>query len=117
MKHEDIKLILNQEEYVDKKITVCGWVRAIRKSKNMCFVEINDGTSLKNLQLVVNYDCTKNQEVFNNLNIGSSIAVNGIIVTSMNQNQTVELNVESAQLLGDCPNDYPIQKKSKIWNI
>ncbi len=113
MKHEDIKLILNQEEYVDKKITVCGWVRAIRKSKNMCFVEINDGTSLKNLQLVVNYDCTKNQEVFNNLNIGSSIAVNGIIVTSMNQNQTVELNVESAQLLGDCPNDYPIQKKKQ----
>ena len=113
MKHEDIKLILNQGEYVGKKITVCGWVRAVRKSKNMCFVEINDGTSLKNLQLVVNYDCTKNQEVFNNLNIGSSIAVNGIIVTSMNQNQTVELNVESAQLLGDCPNDYPIQKKKQ----
>ena len=113
MKHEDIKLILSKEEYVGKKITVCGWVRAIRKSKNMCFVEINDGTSLKNLQLVVDYDCDNNKEIFNRLNLGSSVVVNGTIVTSMNQNQVVELNVESAQLIGDCPSDYPIQKKKQ----
>lgn len=113
MKHEDIKLILNKEEYVGKKITVCGWVRAIRKSKNMCFVEINDGTSLKNLQLVVDYDCDNNKEFFNRLNLGSSVVVKGTVVTSMNHNQVVELNVESAQLIGDCPSDYPIQKKKQ----
>lgn len=117
MKHEDIKLILNSDEYVGKKVTVCGWVRAIRKSKNMCFIEINDGTSLLNLQLVVNYDYIESKDLFKNLNIGSSLIANGIIVTAMNQNQAVELNAEIVQLLGNCPNDYPIQKKNKIWSI
>ena len=55
MKHEDIKLILNNDEYIGKEITVCGWIRAIRKNKSILFLEINDGTSLKNLQLVVDY--------------------------------------------------------------
>ena len=53
MKHEDIKLVLTNEEYIGKNITICGWVKTIRRSKNMCFVELNDGTSLKNIQLVV----------------------------------------------------------------
>ncbi len=113
MKHEDIKLLLNRDEYIEKEITVCGWVRTIRKSKNMCFAEINDGTSLKNLQLVVDFNDPENAEFFNNLNVGSSIAVNGTIVKSMNQNQKVELNVKNAQLLGDCPSDYPIQRKKQ----
>ena len=112
MKHEDIKLIYSKEEYIGKEITVCGWVRTIRKSKNMCFVEINDGTSLKNLQLVIDNN-SKNSEFFNKLNIGSSISVIGTVVNSMNQNQKVELNVKSAELLGYCPEDYPIQKKKQ----
>ena len=113
MKHEDIKIIYNKEEYIGKEITVCGWVRTIRRSKNMCFVEINDGTSLKNLQLVVDNRNPENMEFFNKLNVGSSIAVEGTVVNSMNKNQKVELNVKKAQLLGDCPEDYPIQKKKQ----
>ena len=113
MKHEDIKLILNKEEYIGKEITVCGWVRAIRKSKNMCFVEINDGTSLKNLQLVINYINKENAEIFNKINIGASLAANGIIVKSVNNNQKIELNVVNAKIIGDCPNDYPIQRKKQ----
>ena len=113
MQHEDIKLILNQSEYIGEEITVCGWVRTIRKSKNMYFVEINDGTSLKNLQLVVDYASQQSVDLFNKLNIGSSIAVSGIVVNSLNQNQNIELNVKNIQLLGDCPNDYPIQRKKQ----
>lgn len=113
MKHEDIKLIYTREEYLGKKVTVCGWVRTIRKSKNMCFVEINDGTSLKNLQLVVELNNSENIEFFSKLSVGSSIAVNGLIVKSLNENQKVELNVNNAQLLGDCPKDYPIQRKKQ----
>ena len=113
MKHEDIKLILNKEKYIGKEITVCGWVRAIRKSKNMCFVEINDGTSLKNLQLVINYINKENAEIFNKINIGASLAANGIIVKSVNNNQKIELNVVNAKIIGDCPNDYPIQRKKQ----
>ena len=57
MKHEDIKLVLTNKEYIGENITICGWVKTIRRSKNMCFVELNDGTSLKNIQLVVDYFC------------------------------------------------------------
>ena len=67
MKHEDIKNINNQSEYIGTEITVCGWVRTIRRLKNMCFVEINDGTSLKNLQLVVDCSNEGNALFFNKL--------------------------------------------------
>ena len=111
MKHEDIRLMLSNEEYVGKEVTICGWVKAIRKSKNMCFLEINDGTSLKNLQLVIDYTLITIEDLFNKLNIGSSVAVKGIIVSSINQNQKIELNVKEIKLLGECSNDYPIQRK------
>lgn len=113
MKHEDIKLVLKKEEYIGKNITICGWVRTIRRSNNMCFVELNDGTSLKNLQLVVDYNNESNKEFFDNLNVGSSIAVQGNVVQSVNNNQSIELNVEKAELLGNCSTDYPIQKKKQ----
>ena len=113
MKHEDIKSIHNQEEYIGKEITVCGWVRTIRRSKNMCFVEINDGTSLKNLQLVIDNSNLQMTEFFKKLTVGSSIVVNGVVVNSLNKNQNVELEVKSAELLGACPEDYPIQKKKQ----
>ena len=113
MKHEDIKEVLLNEEYLGKEITICGWIRTIRKSKNMCFVELNDGTSLKNIQLVVNNADIKNKKIFDNLTVGSSIMVEGEIVNSMNKNQNIEMNVKSAELLGECPTDYPIQKKKQ----
>ena len=113
MKHEDIKLVLTKEEYLGKNITICGWVRTIRRSKNMCFVELNDGTSLKNLQLVVDYNDENNKNFFENLNVGSSITVEGNVVPSVNNNQNIELNVEKAELIGNCPTDYPIQKKKQ----
>lgn len=113
MKHEDIKLVLTNEEYIGKNIIICGWVKTIRRSKNMCFVELNDGTSLKNIQLVVDNSNEINKKFFEKLNIGSSIAVKGKVVSSMNKNQSIEINVESTTLLGDCPADYPIQKKKQ----
>ena len=56
MKHEDIKDLLNKENNVGKEITVCGWIKTIRRLKNVCFIEINDGTDFNNLQLVVEYN-------------------------------------------------------------
>ena len=113
MKHEDIKAVLMNEEYIGKNITVCGWVKTIRRSKNMCFVELNDGTSLNNLQLVVDNSNEVSKKFYENLNVGSSIAVKGMVVSSVNKNQNIELNVEISELLGDCPIDYPIQKKKQ----
>ena len=113
MKHEDIKDLYNKEEYIGEQLTICGWVKAIRKSKNMCFVELNDGTSLKNLQLVIDNNDLENLNFFSKLNVGSSIAVNGYLVLSMNPHQKVEMNVKKAMLIGDCPKDYPIQRKKQ----
>lgn len=111
MKHEDIKLVLSKEEYVGMQITVCGWVKTIRRLKNICFVEINDGTSLKNLQLVVNNN--EIVKIFDKINVGSSIAVTGLVVRLINKTQNVELEVKSVKLLGGCSKDYPIQKKKQ----
>ena len=113
MKHEDIKLVLKNGEYIGRNITICGWVKTIRRSKNMCFVELNDGTSLKNLQLVIDNSNETNKTFYEKLNVGASIVVKGNVVNSMNKNQNIELNVESSELLGDCPTDYPIQKKKQ----
>ena len=90
MKHEDIKLVLKDGKYIGEDITICGWVKSIRNSKNVCFVELNDGTSLKNLQLVIDKSDDKVKEFFDKLTVGSSIEVNGNIVLSQNQKQNVE---------------------------
>lgn len=113
MKHEDIKSILSNEEYVGKNVTICGWIKTIRRSKNISFVEINDGTSLENLQLVVDNLNEKNKEFFEHMNVGSSMAAKGNVVASINRNQKVELNVEETMLFGECSKDYPIQKKKQ----
>ena len=113
MQHEDIKLILNKEEYIGKNVTVCGWIRTIRNSKNVCFIELNDGTSLKNLQLVVDETRKEAMKLLSNLTLGSAIKADGMVVELKNANQKVELKVEQASLLGDCPLDYPIQKKKQ----
>ena len=112
MKHEDIKLILNENNYIGKDVTVCGWIKTIRKSKNMYFIELNDGTSLKNLQLVVDKNESDNN-IFDGLTSGTSIVVNGTIVESQNKNQNIEMNVKNIKVLGKCPQDYPIQKKKQ----
>ena len=112
MKHIDIKNILTEEEYLDKDVVVCGWIKSVRNSKNVCFVELNDGTSFKNLQLVIdksNFD----QDQINDLRIGASVVINGNVIKSMNENQKVELNVSNFKIIGNCPNDYPIQKKKQ----
>ena len=113
MKHEDIKAVYSKEEYIGEKIIVCGWIKTIRKSKTMTFIEINDGTTLKNLQLVIDNQDKINLEFLEKFSVGSSVAVEGIVVNSMNQNQKIELNVINAKLLGYCPKDYPIQKKKQ----
>ena len=113
MEHKDIKIVLKDGKYVGEDLTICGWVKTIRNSKNVCFVELNDGTSLKNLQLVIDKSDEDVKDFFDKLTVGSSISVNGNIVLSQNQNQNVELVVKGAKLLGDCPLDYPIQKKKQ----
>ena len=107
MKHTDVKVVRNSADLIGKQVTVCGWVRTARDSKNMAFAEINDGTCLKHLQIVIDKSVlTPDQET---LKLGASIRVEGTVVEG--RNGVNEVNANNIELLGSCPADYPLQKK------
>ena len=109
MKHTDIKDIITSEEFIGKEVTVCGWVRTARDSKNVAFLELNDGTSLKHLQIVIDKssDIKVDPEA---TKLGASLKVTGKVVKN-ERNNTSEIDATEITLLGVCPGDYPLQKK------
>lgn len=109
MKHTDIQQIFaTPTEFFDKTVTVCGWIRSFRDSKNMAFLALNDGTTLAHLQIVIDKAACPVDATL--LTTGASVAVVGKAVRPFNANQSVEVNAEQIVLLGACPQDYPIQK-------
>lgn len=108
MKHIDIKDIVTKPEYVGQSVTVCGWVRTARNSKNVAFIELNDGTTLKHLQIVIDKESGVDFE--DALRLGTSLKIVGTVVKAL-QGEGVEINAESIEVLGECPLDYPLQKK------
>lgn len=107
MKHIDIKEVFSNPELIDKDVTICGWVRTSRDSKNVAFIELNDGTSLKHLQVVIdkNSDIALDQA----LKLGTSLKVTGTVVEA--RQAAVEINASEIEVLGTCPSEYPLQKK------
>ncbi len=87
-----------------------GWVRTKRDSKNVCFIEVNDGTCLKGLQVVADKAVFDNN-LLNSLSTGCSVVCEGLIVASEGGDQAVELKASSIKLIGEAPADYPLQKK------
>ena len=108
MKHTDIKVILKDASYIGTQVTVCGWVRTSRDSKNMAFIELNDGTSLSHLQIVI--DKSKLSDISAFMPGGTALKVVGTVVKGA-VNNAVEVNADEITLLGECPSDYPLQKK------
>lgn len=109
MKHIDIAEIMKDGSLVDSRVTVCGWVRTSRDSKNMAFLELNDGTTLKHLQIVVDKTNIANLSEF--MKLGTSLKVVGTLVKSVVAADSVEVNAEEITVLGACPPEYPLQKK------
>lgn len=110
MKHTDIKILFEKgAEYLDGEVTVCGWVRTWRDSKSIAFIELNDGTSLKNLQLIIEKERLDEGTVKPALVVGCAICAEGRFVAS--ERNGYELSVTGIKLLGGCPQDYPLQKK------
>ncbi len=109
MKHTDIKEIFaNADRYVDGKVVICGWVRTARDSKNIAFVEVNDGTCFTNIQLIVD----KEKEIAglkDVMMVGTSLKAVGTLVAS--ERNGYEILVDEITVFGTCPNDYPLQKK------
>ncbi len=107
---ERIKSLLTHEPS-DELITAEGWVRTKRDSKNVCFLDVNDGSSLKGLQLVIDKASFNNDNLLDSISTGAAVSAEGRIVASQGGSQKVEMAVSSLTLVGACPNDYPLQKK------
>ena len=93
-----------------QSIRVEGWVRTKRDSKTVTFIEVNDGSCLKGLQVVADHDVFDNN-LLNSITTGCSVICEGVLVASMGGDQKVELSASAIELVGECPLDYPLQKK------
>ncbi|GAA6621192.1 asparagine--tRNA ligase [Scytonema sp. NUACC26] len=96
----------------DESLVVQGWVRTKRELKGFAFIEVNDGSSLASLQVVINEDLPEYDSILKQLNTGASVEVAGVLVTSQGKGQRVELKANKVTVYGEAdPDTYPLQKK------
>ena len=100
----------NQGEYENKEITIGGWVRSNRASKNFGFLVVNDGTFFEPLQ-VVYHDKMENFAEISKLNVGAAIIVTGTLVATPQAKQPFEIQADEVEVEGASAPDYPLQKK------
>ena len=103
-------LYRNMNSYEGKTIQVSGWVKTIRDSKNFGFIELNDGTFFKNVQIVFDQELENFEEV-KKLSISSSIQVMGEVVKTENAKQPFEIKAQKVEIINQASLDYPLQKK------
>ncbi len=112
MSYSEIKKIFRApKDYMGKIITVPGWVRTVRDSKTFGFIELNDGTFFKNLQVVFDDEKLENFKEVAKLSVGSAIEVEGELVETPNAKQPFELKATKIIIENLCPSDYQLQKK------
>ena len=93
-----------------QEVALNGWVRTVRKSKAFGFIELNDGTTLNNIQLVFD-EKLPNFEEIGHLTVGSAIALKGEVVVTDGGKQAFEIHVTEMDILNQAPAEYPLQKK------
>ena len=110
-----IKTILHGKDplsLVGKSVQIAGWVRTLRDQKSFAFLEINDGSTLSNLQVILDPSLPNYPKLVSQLTTGASLAVSGKLVDSPGKNQSLELKAETITVYGLCdPASYPLQKK------
>ena len=110
MKRTKISEVLNSTEF-GKETTVMGWVRTKRVSKNVCFIALNDGSTINNLQVVLDVNPELEQKLAG-VHTGAALSVDGKTVESMGSGQKVELQAKDITVFGDAnPDEYPLQPK------
>ena len=106
------KLFSSYEELGGKEITVCGWIKTLRDSKAIGFMEINDGSCFKSLQVVFESAKVENYKDIVKLNVGAAVRVTGTFILTPQANQPFELNASSVEVEGQSTPDYPLQNDS-----
>ena len=113
MKRTKIVDVLRSTDY-GNEVNVKGWVRTHRSSKAVDFIALNDGSTIKNMQIVV--DPSKfDADTLKNITTGSCLNVVGELVESQGKGQTVEIQCKTLEIYGLCGNDYPMQKKGQTF--
>jgi asparaginyl-tRNA synthetase len=108
MKLRDIQKDI--DKYIDQEIEVRGWIRQARFGKNIGFIELNDGTIFKNLQIVVSKDL-ENYDYLSKQHLSASLKVTGKLVETNNAKQRVEVQASKIEVLGESSENFPIQKQ------
>ena len=104
------ELFRNTDEFAGKTVEVGGWIRTLRSSKTFGFIELNDGSFFKNVQVVFNNDLSNFNEI-SKLTISSSIKVTGNVIITENAKQPFEIHANNIEIFNLSDNQYPLQKK------
>ena len=106
-----VKLYKNPNEYENKVIKVAGWVKSARGGKAFGFLDLNDGSSFKGVQIVIEAEKLNNYDEISKLNTGSSIVCEGTFILTPDARQPFEIQAKSVEVLSATDSEYPLQKK------
>lgn len=99
------QLLINYQNYIEKKITIYGWIRSFRSNQ---FLHINDGSSIRNIQIIINYK-NFSLQILKKLNVGASVKIYGLVKISLGSRQDIEIIAEQINIIGEVDNN-EIQK-------
>ena len=105
------QIFADQERFGGQEVTVCGWARTIRDMKTFGFIELNDGSCFKNLQVVMDANSLANYKEIAGQNVGAALSVTGTVVLTPEAKQPLEIKAASIAVEGPSTPDYPLQKK------
>ena len=105
------EIFADSEKYGGKKVVVAGWVKTLRDSKAFGFIELNDGSCFKNVQVVFEREKIENYDEIARQNVGASLIVTGTLVLTPEARQPFEIKAENVKVEGASSPDYPLQKK------
>ena len=111
-----IQLMREADSFVDKEVTIEGWIRNSRFSKNVGFIELNDGSTFKNLQVVVGKEI-ENYDELDKQNLSASLCVEGKFVATGNNKNPYEIQAGRVIVLGESSEKFPIQKQRQTFEF
>ena len=111
LKAEISRIYADLNEYKDCSVTICGWIRNIRDSKNLAFIELGDGSCFKGAQIVFEQDKLGNFREIVKLNVGAAIVVTGTVIATPRAPQPFEIKADAIEIEGQSTPEYPLQKK------
>ena len=112
MKRTEIaRIFADMDQYGGQDVTVCGWARTIRDMKNFGFIELNDGSCFKSIQIVFEEATLENYKEIAKQNVGAALVVHGKVVLTPQAKQPLEIKADSIEVEGPSAPEYPLQKK------